>query len=201
MAWSLEGRYFENCSCDAICPCTWSGLTARATLDRCNFLLVMHIDKGDVEGVDVSNLTFALIGDTPPVMSDGDWRLGAFVDAAADDRQRQKLSALLGGELGGPLALLEPLVGENLGLAFEPITFEARDGRRTVRIGDGIDVTVEEFVAPGGPGAPARLENVFHPANTTLTVAPAVSSRIDGLGITFKGEGKSGFTAPFSWTA
>ena len=28
MAWTLEGTYFENCSCDTICPCTWSGLTA-----------------------------------------------------------------------------------------------------------------------------------------------------------------------------
>jgi hypothetical protein len=28
MSWSLEGRYFKNCSCDTMCPCTWSGLTS-----------------------------------------------------------------------------------------------------------------------------------------------------------------------------
>lgn len=22
MAWTLEGTYFENCSCDTICPCS-----------------------------------------------------------------------------------------------------------------------------------------------------------------------------------
>jgi hypothetical protein len=25
MAWQLQGRYFENCSCDMVCPCTTSG--------------------------------------------------------------------------------------------------------------------------------------------------------------------------------
>src|SRR5688572_14484784 len=24
MSWEIEGQYFENCSCDAVCPCTWS---------------------------------------------------------------------------------------------------------------------------------------------------------------------------------
>ena len=49
MAWTLEGTYFENCSCDTICPCTWSALTAKATHDRCLAMLAFHIDRGDVE--------------------------------------------------------------------------------------------------------------------------------------------------------
>ena len=24
MSWSLEGSYFETCSCDVVCPCTAS---------------------------------------------------------------------------------------------------------------------------------------------------------------------------------
>ena len=80
MAWSLEGNYFENCSCDTICPCTWSGLTASATHDRCLAMLAFHIDDGEVEGVDVSELTFALVVDSPPVMADGDWKVGLLLD-------------------------------------------------------------------------------------------------------------------------
>ena len=79
MAWTLEGTYFENCSCDTICPCTWSALTAKATHDRCKAMLAFHIDRGDIDGVDVSGLTFALVADTPPVMSDGGWKLGVVV--------------------------------------------------------------------------------------------------------------------------
>ena len=76
MAWSLEGNYFENCSCDTICPCAWSGLTASATHDRCLAMLAFHVDDGEVEGVDVSELTFGLVVDSPPVMADGDWKVG-----------------------------------------------------------------------------------------------------------------------------
>ncbi|MGO9292285.1 MAG: DUF1326 domain-containing protein, partial [Streptosporangiaceae bacterium] len=44
MAWRLDGTYFESCSCDAVCPCTWSALTAKATLDRCRALLAYHVE-------------------------------------------------------------------------------------------------------------------------------------------------------------
>ena len=57
MAWNLTGTYFENCSCDTICPCTWSGLTAPATHDRCLAMFAFHIDDGDIDGTDVSGLT------------------------------------------------------------------------------------------------------------------------------------------------
>ena len=43
--------------------------------------------------------------------------------------------------------------------------------------------------------------NVFHPANTTLTVSPATKSKVDVFGIQFDGTGTSGFNAPFAWSA
>ena len=100
MAWTLEGTYFENCSCDTICPCTWSAFAAKATRDRCLAMLAFHIDRGDIEGVDVSGLTFALVVDSPPVMSDGGWKLGVVLDSAATDLQAGALGRVLGGELG-----------------------------------------------------------------------------------------------------
>src|SRR6266849_2415389 len=54
MAWNLEGMFYENCSCSAICPCTWSNLAHRATRDYCRFALAFRVDSGDIEGVDVS---------------------------------------------------------------------------------------------------------------------------------------------------
>ena len=35
---------------------------------------------GEVDGVDVSDLTVAAIADTPKVMSEGNWRLGVLID-------------------------------------------------------------------------------------------------------------------------
>jgi hypothetical protein len=115
MAWQLQGRYFENCSCDMVCPCTTSGLTMPADYDRCRVMLVFHIDAGTVEDVDVSDLTVAVLADTPPLMADGNWRVGVFMDAAASQEQAEKLGAVFAGQLGGPMAMLAPLISEMLG--------------------------------------------------------------------------------------
>ena len=83
MAWRLDGTYFESCSCDEVCPCTWSAFTAKATLDRCRALLAYHVDSGEIDGVDVSGLNFAIFLDTPPVMGEGNWRVGVYLDDTA----------------------------------------------------------------------------------------------------------------------
>jgi hypothetical protein len=145
MAWQLDGTYFESCSCDAVCPCTWSALTAKATLDRCRALLAYHVDSGEINGVDVSGLSFALFLDTPPVMSDGNWRVGVYLDEAASDGQAEQLGAVLSGQLGGPPAMLGPLIGEMLGVEKAPITY-GDDGRgHRVIIGGAVDVGVAAF--------------------------------------------------------
>src|SRR5436189_103962 len=120
MAWTLEGTYFENCSCDTICPCTWSGLTAPATHDRCYAMLAFHIDRGEIEGVDVGGLTFALVVDSPPVMADGNWKVGVVLDGAASEEQAGALGRVVGGQLGGPPAMLGPLLGEMAGIEKAP---------------------------------------------------------------------------------
>lgn len=199
MAWQLEGTYFESCSCDAVCPCTWSALTARATLDRCRALLAYHVESGKVDGVDVSGLSFALFLDTPPVMSEGNWRVGVFLDDTASDSQAEQLGMVLSGQAGGPPAMLGPLIGEMLGVEKARISY-TDDGRgHHVSIGDAVDVGVRDFVAIEGQD-PVRLANVFHPSNTTLTVAPADAARLSTFGIDWGREGQSGFSAPFSWS-
>ena len=199
MAWTLEGTYFENCSCDTICPCTWSGLTAHATNDRCYAMLAFHIDRGDIEGVDVGGLTFAMVIDSPPVMSDGNWKVGVVVDAAASADQAGALGRVLGGELGGPPAMLAGLLGEMAGIEQAPAEWSQKDGSFAVRFGDLIDVEVANQT--GGLPDPVQLVNVFHPANTTLTVSPATKSKVDVFGVRFDGTGTSGFNAPFAWSA
>ena len=78
--------------------------------------MVFNITDGDVEGTDVGGLAVVVIADTPKVMTDGNWRLGTVIDAKASDEQAEKLTAVFSGELGGPMAALGPLVGENLGI-------------------------------------------------------------------------------------
>jgi hypothetical protein len=133
-------------------------------------------------------------------MTEGNWRIGVFIDAAASDDQAAKLGAVFGGQLGGPMEALGPLVGENLGV--ERATIEVReDGLvHSVKIGDSVDFEVEDVVPFGvETGKPARITGVFTPAGSELTIAKATRSSIDAFGIAY--EGKSAFSSPFSWAA
>src|SRR5438132_6563104 len=164
MSWKLEGSYFETCSCDVVCPCTAS-LALGATQDRCRATLVFNVHSGEVEGVDVSGQTVAAIADTPKVMSEGNWRLGVFIDAAASDEQAEKLGAVFSGALGGPMEALGPLVSENLGVERAPIEVREDGLRHSVKIGDAVDFEIEDVVSFGvESGEPAQLTRVFHPA-------------------------------------
>ena len=201
MAWRLEGTYFENCNCDMVCPCSTSGLTMPADNDRCRVVLAFHVDSGEVDGVDVSNLSVAVLADTPPVMADGEWRVGLFMDEAASPEQADKLGAVFSGELGGPMELLAPLIGEVLGMETAPIEY-VDDGRRhRVRIGDFVEMEIEDFVPPQTPeGEVSKVTGVLHPANSTLTIARATDSRVKAFGLEFSNVGKNGHSAPFSWS-
>ena len=200
MAWSVKGSYTETCSCDLICPCNAS-FDHGAVYDYCRVVLVFNIREGDVDGTDVSGLKVAAIADTPKVMTEGNWKLGVFIDEQASDEQADKLTKVFTGELGGPMAGLVPLVGEVLGI--ERAAFDVQDEgtRHSVKIGDVIDFEIEDIVPFGiETGEPIKLQGMFHPAGSTLTIAEATRSRISAFGIEY--EGKTGLsTSEFSWAA
>ena len=200
MSWKLEGSYFETCSCNVVCPCTAS-LALGATHERCRVTLVFNVKDGQVQGTDVSGLTVAAVADTPKLMSEGNWRIGVFIDAAASDEQAEKLGGVFSGALGGPMQALEPLIGENLGVQRAPIEVQEDGLRHSIRIGDAVDFEIEDVVPFGvDTGQPARLTGIFHPAGSELNVAQATRSKIDAFGIQY--EGNAAFsTSQFSWAA
>ena len=200
MSWHLKGSYVETCSCELMCPCNLS-FDHGATYDFCRVTLVFNIREGEIEGTDIAGLKVAAIADTPKVMTDGNWRLGVFVDERATDEQLYKLVQVFGGQLGGPMAALAPLVGEMLGVERAAIEVHDDGLRHSVRVGDVIDFEIEDVVPFGiDTGQPVRFNGMFHPVASDLTMAEAKRSRIDAFGISY--EGKTGLsTAEFSWAA
>jgi len=200
VSWNLKGSYVETCSCDLMCPCNFS-FDHGATYDYCRVTLVFDIGEGEIEGTDVSGLKVAAIADTPKVMTEGNWRLGMFVDERATDEQADKLTAVFGGQKGGPMEGLAPLIGEMLGVERAPIEVVNDGLRHSVRIGDAIDFEIEDIVPFGiETGRPVRFDGMFHPAGSNLTAAEATRSTINAFGIEY--EGKSGLsTSEFSWAA
>lgn len=131
-----------------MCPCNLS-LDHGATYDFCRVTLVFNIREGAIEGTDTAGLKVAAIADTPKVMTEGNWRLGVFVDDRATDEQFDKLVQVFGGQLGGPMAALAPLVGEMLGVERAAIEVDDDGLRHSVRVGDVIEFEIEDIVPFG----------------------------------------------------
>jgi hypothetical protein len=200
VSWNLEGSYVETCSCDLICPCNAS-FDHGATYEFCRVVLAFQIRDGEIDGTDVSGLNVAAIADTPKVMTDGNWRLGMFIDERASDDQAEKLTAVFTGQLGGPMGALAPLVGEVLGVERAAIEIDDDGLLHRVRVGENIDFEIEDIVPFGiETGTPIKFDGMFHPAGSNLTIAEATRSRINAFGIEY--EGKTGLsTSTFSWAA
>jgi hypothetical protein len=200
MTWNVEGTYFENCNCDFACPCSVTSFASPATQDRCQVVLNYHVQKGEIDGVDVSGRSVSVIADAPGRMLDGNWRVGLIIDDKASKEQADKLAGVFSGQMGGPMASLAPLIGEVLGIEQRPIEYHDSGSRHGVRIGSDVSIEIEDYTAQG-LAEPTTLVNVFHPSNTTLTVARPTESRIKAFGMEFHNDGKSAFSAPFRWSA
>jgi hypothetical protein len=198
MAWNLKGSYVETCSCELMCPCNLS-FDHGATYDFCRVTLVFNIREGEVEGTDIGGLKVVAIADTPKVMTEGNWRLGVFIDERATDDQFSKLLQVFSGQLGGPMSALAPLVGEMLGAERAAIEVGDDGLRHRVRVGDVIEFEIEDIVPFGvESGQPVRFDGMFHPVGPNLTMAVAKRSRINAFGIQY--EGKTGLsTSEFAW--
>jgi hypothetical protein len=203
MVWHVEGTYFENCSCETVCPCITSAFEKPADAERCRGAMAFHVERGEVDGVDVGDKSLVVVFDAPALMSEGNWRIGVIMDSAASPEQAEKLGAVFGGQVGGPMAALAPLIGEMLGMESAPIDY-LDDGRRhSVRVGDLVDMEIEESISPASPdGEGMQLTGIFHhPANSTLSVGTAVRSRIEAFGMSINQDGKNSHSAPFAWSS
>jgi len=172
-----------------------------ATYDFCRVTLVFNIREGQVDGTDIAGRRVAAIADTPKVMTEGNWRLGVFIDERASEEQFDKLVQVFSGQLGGPMAALGPLIGEMLGVERAAIDVSEDGLRHSVRVGDVIDFEIENIVPFGvETGEPVRFAGMFHPVGSDLTMAEARHSRINAFGIQY--EGKTGLSkSEFSWAA
>jgi hypothetical protein len=104
--------------------------------------------------------------DTPKVMTDGNWRLGMYVDDEGSDEQFDKLVQVFGGQLGGPMAAIAPLVGEVVGAERAAIEICDDGLLHSVRVGDAIDFEVEDIV-PFGDRSGRRCRRCSSPPATS----------------------------------
>jgi hypothetical protein len=199
MTWNLTGSYAETCSCELMCPCNLS-FDHGATYDYCRATLAFKIRDGSIDGTAVAGRRVVVIADTPKVMTEGNWKVGVYIDQDASDEEFNKLVQVFSGQLGGPMAGLAPLIGEMLGAERAAIDMDDDGLRHAVRVGDTIEFEIEDIVPFGKEdGRPVKFDGMFHPVAADLTMAEAKRSRINAFGISY--EGRTGVShSAFAWS-
>ena len=198
MSWKLEGTYFESCTCEAACPCVF---LSKPTENECGVLIAWHIDKGKFEDVALDGLNVAFAVRSPGHMAQVKWDAAVYLDERANDKQKDALTKIFGGQAGGHPAALASHVGKILGLASVPIDYQAKGKQRSMKIPNVAEMSIEALEGQGG----AEITVSNHP----LCIAPgnpAVTARSKSLsykdhGMSWELSGKNGFFSPFQYAA
>jgi len=202
--WQISGQYMESCNCDFLCPCIYTNPQGEVTFDHCTAALIFRIDKGQSGGTPLDGLSFALMIRSGKVMADGNWVFAGVVDERANDAQRQALSAIVSGQVGGPPGRIRStLVSDFRGVEFKPIDVRIEGLKRSVSIPDIVSFEIEGVASRNGLGEPFYIDNAAHPAGRRIALARAREFHVQGfgLGLDMVGKGNNGHFAPFAWAA
>lgn len=167
MAYSVEGQLLEVCTCNILCPC-WVG--GDPDEGYCDAIVGWHIKEGEIEGVDVTGRTFAMLVHIPGNVLDGNWKARLYLDQDTSDAQQEGILNLWGGKLGGAITDLASLIGEVVSVEKTNITFDVEGVNGTIKVGDvasasleafkgatGVETTLNETIFSTIPGKPAYV--------------------------------------------
>jgi hypothetical protein len=170
MAYDIEGRLLEVCTCNVLCPC-WIGEDPDG--GTCDSALAWHIDSGSIEGIDVAGLTLALSVHIPGnVLTPKSWKAAVFVDERASGEQEAALLGVFTGQKGGAIADLAGLIGEVVSVERAPITFAVDGGEGRLRVGALADADLIPY--KGATGKTTVLsETVF----STIPGSPVYAAK------------------------
>lgn len=180
--WQFTGDYFENCSCDIVCPCLVSAkppMSSRPSAGECRVPTAFHIEKGRYGDVALDGLNVVLVLLTPGPMGEGNWTVAAYIDERATDKQAEALGAIFTGAAGGPMAPFTGLIGTNLGAKRARIDYRVEGKKRSVDISGVLKMSVrplaslrdgeEIWVSSGHPFAPDKLAMAVGEDGSTYT--------------------------------
>lgn len=101
--WRLRGTVGIACNCDYGCPCNFNALP---TQGKCEGQWTWHVEQGRFGGTPLDGLNFTVAVNWPGAIHEGNGEALILIDERADDAQRDAISTLVRGEVGGPWAVL-----------------------------------------------------------------------------------------------
>jgi hypothetical protein len=175
--WEIEGRELVNCTCEYGCNCQFNALPDKG---HCHAVAGIQIDRGHHGATQLDGLRIAAIFKWPGPVHEGNGEAIAFIDAKADDKQREALLRIMAGQDTDPFATMFAVYASTLTKRHPPvftsidlqIDIDARRGQ--VRVKDYIDL-VGEPIRNKVTGAESRAQIVL-PQGFEYTVADVGSA-------------------------
>ncbi len=203
--WTLKGDWFDVCKCNVPCPCTFAQTPSSGD---CDGVLAYHIREGRYGDVLLDGLNLLGVGSFVGNIWAGETRaaMGIFIDERADERQREALQMIFGGQAGGFPAIFADLIGEMRGVEFAPIEFEIADDLAYWRaeIAGRVVARGEALTGPMTPPG-KRVQTLNAPGSetgpgTVATWGTATANEVDAFGFKWEWSGGSSKHIPFDWS-
>jgi len=171
-SWEFKGSSLVNCTCEYGCNCQFNALPDKG---HCHAVAGIQIDEGHHGGTRLDGLNIAAIFKWPGPIHEGNGEAIAFVDEAADDKQREALLKIMTGQDTDPFATMFSVYASTVTKMNAPVftkidldlDIEGRKGRIFVK--DYIE-TVGEPIRNKVTGAPSRAQ-IVQPEGFEYTVA------------------------------
>jgi hypothetical protein len=172
--YDIEGRLLEVCTCNILCPC-WVGEDPDGD-GTCDSILGWYVDRGTVQGVDVSDRCICVSVHIPGNVLAGNWKAAVLVDERCSEEQQAALLNVFTGQLGGAIADLAALIGEVVAVERVPITFDVVDGKGYFKVGDVGEAQLTPF--EGATGARTALHDTVF---STIPGSPAYVGKAESF--------------------
>ena len=161
--WEFSGRELVNCNCEYGCNCQFNALPDKG---HCQAVAGIQIDEGHHGDTRLDGLRIAAIFKWPGAVHEGNGEALAFVDARADDKQREALLRIMTGQDTDPMATMFAVYASTLTKLHDPvftdIAFEVDvDGRRGRLSIDGYVEMTGEPIRNKVTGAESRAQIVL----------------------------------------
>ncbi len=203
--WHAKGDWFDVCRCNVPCPCSWAEAPDD---DYCEGILVWHIQEGSYGDVPLEGLNVvgtATFHGNIWAGTQSEPKMGLLLDERADERQREALQMIFGGQAGGWPARFNEIFGaEMVGLEFAPIEVEIADDLTSwkAEVPGRVRAEAKALAGPTSEGKPPRMENL--PGAETgpgqvATQGKSIVDHADVLVFHWDREGKSSKHITFKW--
>jgi hypothetical protein len=119
--WDIHGLEFGNCNCDYSCPCQFEALPTNGNCQGAGFF---RIDRGHFGEVSLDGLKMGAIYAWPGPIHEGHGKCQVFIDANANEAQREALLKISLGQEAEPFSNVFCVYTEMSDEIYDPIYTE-----------------------------------------------------------------------------